>query len=438
MIGRDRRLGGLGSPACGAFPRWFARGGHRRRRDPAVRAVLVPVFLEPRSGSVVASVLLARERARRARPRCRSPAWPRARRSAPPGPVPGAARARHILRRRARTPAARLRPRPVPQRVLDALAQPTIGHLDPRSARSWTRSPSCCARRSAPRTASRSRSARPAAADADDGRQPRRARRPRGLRRARRCSASAWPTRSAAPAPRSCAWRRSGAARSDRARSSRRSASGTRALFVVHGETSTGVAQPLDGLAEACARSDALLLVDCVTSLAGHPLDLDDAGVDAAFSGTQKCLNCPPGPGAVHGRRARAASALQRRRRGTSTCEAVLGYWTAAGGGRAYHHTAPINMVFALREALRDRAGGGPRGALGAPRQGARGAARRARASSASSASRPTASSCTRCWPCACPRASTRPRSAARCCASTASRSPAASGRSPARRGGSA
>jgi len=123
------------------------------------------------------------------------------------------------------------------------------------------------------------------------------------------------------------------------------------ALFVVHGETSTGVAQPLDGLAEACARHDALLLVDCVTSLAGHPLDLDGAGVDAAFSGTQKCLNCPPGLApSTYGDRALA--------RVDGSCRSwyfdlsqVLGYWQA-DGARAYHHTAPINMVYALREAL--------------------------------------------------------------------------------------
>lgn len=68
---------------------------------------------------------------------------------------------------------------------------------------------------------------------------------------------------------------------------------GLDAMVVVHGETSTGVAQPLDGLADACRERDALLLIDCVTSLGGHPLSLDESGVDAAFSGTQKCLNCP-------------------------------------------------------------------------------------------------------------------------------------------------
>lgn len=123
----------------------------------------------------------------------------------------------------------------------------------------------------------------------------------------------------------------------------------TRAVFVVHGETSTGVAQPLDGLREAAG--DALLLVDCVTSLAGHPLDLDAAGVDAAFSGTQKCLNCPPGL-APFTMNERAGERLSRRS-WYFDLDAILGYWRDGGGARAYHHTAPINMVYALREALR-------------------------------------------------------------------------------------
>jgi alanine-glyoxylate transaminase / serine-glyoxylate transaminase / serine-pyruvate transaminase len=142
---------------------------------------------------------------------------------------------------------------------------------------------------------------------------------------------------------------------------------GADAVCVVHGETSTGVCQPLDGLAEACRERDALLLVDCVTSLAGHRLGIDEAGVDAAFSGTQKCLNCPPGLApftagerAVAKLRARA----ERPRSWYFDLSLVLGYWAPGGvtpsgatprrdGGRAYHHTAPINMVYALREALR-------------------------------------------------------------------------------------
>ena len=134
---------------------------------------------------------------------------------------------------------------------------------------------------------------------------------------------------------------------------------GLDAMIVVHGETSTGVAQPLDGLADACHERDALLLIDCVTSLGGHPLRLDESGVDAAFSGTQKCLNCPPGL-APFTAGERAIAKLQARstpgRSWYFDLALVLGYWspdTAGGTARAYHHTAPINMIYALREALR-------------------------------------------------------------------------------------
>lgn len=139
------------------------------------------------------------------------------------------------------------------------------------------------------------------------------------------------------------------------------------AIVVVHGETSTGVCQSLEGLAEACRERDALLLLDCVTSLSGQPLwgggpgaagvdaaGVDAAGVDAAFSGTQKCLNCPPGlapftAGERAIERLRARSAPPRSWYFDLTL--VLSYW-GADGARAYHHTAPVNMVYALREAL--------------------------------------------------------------------------------------
>jgi alanine-glyoxylate transaminase / serine-glyoxylate transaminase / serine-pyruvate transaminase len=125
---------------------------------------------------------------------------------------------------------------------------------------------------------------------------------------------------------------------------------GTRAVFVVHGETSTGVAQPLDGLADAIHAREGIFLVDCVTSLAGHPLDLAAADVDAAFSGTQKCLNVPPGlaPFTVGDR----ALARLRRRSWYFDLQAMVDYWFA-DGPRAYHHTAPINMIYALHEGLR-------------------------------------------------------------------------------------
>ncbi|UUY05300.1 alanine--glyoxylate aminotransferase family protein [Svornostia abyssi] len=127
------------------------------------------------------------------------------------------------------------------------------------------------------------------------------------------------------------------------------------ALFVVHGETSTGVAQPLDGLADAIHDRDGLLLVDCVTSLTGHPLRLDEAGVDAAFSGSQKCLNAPPGlaPFTVG---ARALEKLRARKTRVPSwyfdLNLILAYVNAEGA-RTYHHTAPTNMNVALREALR-------------------------------------------------------------------------------------
>jgi len=132
----------------------------------------------------------------------------------------------------------------------------------------------------------------------------------------------------------------------------------TAALFVVHGETSTGVCQPLDGLAEACREHDALLLLDCVTSLAGQPLELDAAGVDVAFSGTQKCLNCPPGlaPFTIGERaRERLLSRSEPCRSWYFDLRAILAYWRQDGAGappRAYHHTAPINMIYALHESL--------------------------------------------------------------------------------------
>src|SRR5262249_38596381 len=122
------------------------------------------------------------------------------------------------------------------------------------------------------------------------------------------------------------------------------------ALFVVHAETSTGVVQPLDGLADACAQHDALLLIDCVTSLGGVELSLDEAGVDAAFSGTQKCLPYPPGL-APTTPNDRAAEPAHNSPSWYFDLQALLAYWLGEGG-RAYHHTAPINMVYGLHEAL--------------------------------------------------------------------------------------
>ncbi len=124
-------------------------------------------------------------------------------------------------------------------------------------------------------------------------------------------------------------------------------------LALVHAETSTGACQPLAGLAAACRERDCLLLADTVTSLGGVPLALDADGIDAAYSGTQKCLGCPPGLAPLSFG-PRAVERLERRTAPVGSwyldLSLLAGYW---GGGRSYHHTAPISMNYGLREALR-------------------------------------------------------------------------------------
>ncbi len=128
----------------------------------------------------------------------------------------------------------------------------------------------------------------------------------------------------------------------------------TRLVAVVHAETSTGVLQPLAGIAAAAKAADALFLLDCVTSLGGTPVDLDALGVDAAFSGTQKCLSVPPGlsPLSITQRALEKAAS-----RSTPTPSWYLdvnllgGYW---GGDRVYHHTAPVSMIYGLAAGLEE------------------------------------------------------------------------------------
>ncbi len=126
-----------------------------------------------------------------------------------------------------------------------------------------------------------------------------------------------------------------------------------RVLMLVHAETSTGARQPLEGVGELCRANDCLLLIDTVTSLGGVPLFLDEWLVDAAYSGTQKCLSCPPGLGPLT-LGPRALERLEARRSKVPNwyldVSAVVKYW---GKERTYHHTAPINMNYGLREALR-------------------------------------------------------------------------------------
>lgn len=123
-------------------------------------------------------------------------------------------------------------------------------------------------------------------------------------------------------------------------------------VALVHAETSTGAHQQIEGVSELVHRHGALLLVDAVTSLAGMEVRTDEWGVDALFSGTQKCLSCPPGLSPVTFS-PRAVSALEGRSHPVRSwyldLSLINNYW---GSTRAYHHTAPINMTYALREAL--------------------------------------------------------------------------------------
>ncbi len=125
---------------------------------------------------------------------------------------------------------------------------------------------------------------------------------------------------------------------------------------IVHAETSTGAHQPLDGFADAVHASGALLVVDAVTSLGGHELRVDDWGIDAIYSGTQKCLSCPPGLSPVSfGPRALAVMDARKTKVQSWYLDVSMlrKYYTGGGGGgRVYHHTAPINMTYALHEAL--------------------------------------------------------------------------------------
>ncbi|MFN3198273.1 MAG: pyridoxal-phosphate-dependent aminotransferase family protein [Bradymonadia bacterium] len=128
---------------------------------------------------------------------------------------------------------------------------------------------------------------------------------------------------------------------------------GFKVMALVHAETSTGVHQDLTPMRAIADEAGALLLTDCVTSLSGQPVNLDAHGVDAAYSGTQKCLSAPPGLAPVSFSD-RAVDVLSNRAQPVQSwyldLNLIARYW---GGERAYHHTAPVNMVVALHEALR-------------------------------------------------------------------------------------
>jgi alanine-glyoxylate transaminase/serine-glyoxylate transaminase/serine-pyruvate transaminase len=125
-------------------------------------------------------------------------------------------------------------------------------------------------------------------------------------------------------------------------------------LAFVHAETSTGAISDARTLAELARQHDCLTIVDTVTSLAGSPLMVDEWQLDAVYSGTQKCLSCVPGLSPVTFSQ-KALDAVTSRKTTVQSwfmdLNLVLGYW-GGDGKRAYHHTAPINTLYALHEAL--------------------------------------------------------------------------------------
>jgi alanine-glyoxylate transaminase / serine-glyoxylate transaminase / serine-pyruvate transaminase len=127
---------------------------------------------------------------------------------------------------------------------------------------------------------------------------------------------------------------------------------GAKVLAIVHAETSTGAHQPLEEISRLVHEAGALLIVDAVTSLGGLPVEVDAWGIDACFSGTQKCLSCPPGLSPVTFS-PRALARMDARKSKVQSwyldLSMIRNYW---GADRLYHHTAPINMTYALRESL--------------------------------------------------------------------------------------
>lgn len=125
-------------------------------------------------------------------------------------------------------------------------------------------------------------------------------------------------------------------------------------VAIVHAETSTGALTPVEEISRVAHEAGALFLLDTVTSLGGCPVRIDDWQVDAVYSGTQKCLSCPPGLAPVSlSPRALEAATKQRKTKVQSwylDVNLLSSYW---GQERVYHHTAPISMNYAIHEALR-------------------------------------------------------------------------------------
>ena len=127
-------------------------------------------------------------------------------------------------------------------------------------------------------------------------------------------------------------------------------------LAFVHAETSTGALSDAKTLCALAKQYGCLSIVDAVTSLGGVELRVDEWGIDAIYSGSQKCLSCVPGLSPVSFSPA-AVEKLKNRKSPVQSWfldqSLVMAYWTSAGGKRSYHHTAPVNALYALHESLR-------------------------------------------------------------------------------------
>ena len=122
---------------------------------------------------------------------------------------------------------------------------------------------------------------------------------------------------------------------------------------IVMAETSTGACQPIEEISNAVHHAGALLIVDAVTSLGGMPVEVDRWNIDAIYSGSQKCLSCPPGLSPVSFSQRAVDVILNRQTKVQSwylDLTMLANYW---GSDRVYHHTAPINMSYGLHEAVR-------------------------------------------------------------------------------------
>mgnify|MGYP002629956458 FL=1 len=131
---------------------------------------------------------------------------------------------------------------------------------------------------------------------------------------------------------------------------------GAKALAFVHAETSTGVLSDAKALCALAAKHGALSIVDAVTSLGGSPILVDEWGADAVYSGSQKCLSCAPGISPVTFSD-KAVQAIRDRNTPVQSwfmdLSLVMNYWTAGEGApRTYHHTAPVNALYGLHESL--------------------------------------------------------------------------------------